>query len=271
MKRFYPTLYLDYIRKYKVTFSALVSTQIDNLIKEKKYFNNFSLKKGLVSCSSKLFESTKKTVINRKISLHEMYGASEIGTVSSINHNKNNLYTKSVGKTYDRNIVIKIVSENNKFLGKNKIGEIVCKTPGIFKGYLNSKNFPEEAFFKDYFKTGDIGYLNAKGYLFFLGRKKNVVKKSGINIFPNDIESTLLENKKFKEVAVVPIIKKKETKMILFVKKDKNLNYDFVRNFCLKNLSNYQLPDKIIMIKKFPKTITEKIDRQKLKVEFLIN
>ena len=267
MKRFYPMLYLEYISKYKVTFSALVSTQIDNLIKEKKHFKKFFLKKGLVSCSSKLFMNTKKIILKKKINLHEMYGASEIGTVTSVNLNKNNSYLyKSVGKSYDRNIVIKILSKKNRFLRANKIGEIVCKTPGIFNGYLNEKNFTKNAFFKNYFKTGDVGYLNKRGYLFFLGRKKNIIKKSGINIFLEDIENLLLENKQINEVSAVPIYNQKKNKIILFVKKEKGINYEIVRNFCLKNLSNQQLPDKIMMIKKFPKTNSQKIDRQRLKV-----
>ena len=60
MRKFTSSMYFDYIEKYKVTFSSLVPSQIDDLISNKKKFKNFFLKKGLVSASSKLFDSTKK-------------------------------------------------------------------------------------------------------------------------------------------------------------------------------------------------------------------
>ena len=66
MRKFTPKLYYNYVKKYDVTFSALVPSQIDDLINDKDEFKNFFLKKGLVSASSKLFDSTKKKIIKKK-------------------------------------------------------------------------------------------------------------------------------------------------------------------------------------------------------------
>ena len=90
-----------------------------------------------------------------------------------------------------------------------------------------------------------------------------------MNIYPEDIEGILLKNSNIKEVAIIPFIKNSSTKIILFVKKDKTLTYNLIRNICLKKLSTFQLPNEIKLISRFPKTSSQKIDKQKIKKNFL--
>ena len=82
--------------------------------------------------------------------LYEMYGAAEVGTITSINllENKNKTKFKSVGTSYNRNINFKILSDHNSFLGANKIGEIICRSPGRLKYYLNKKKKIKMIFLK---------------------------------------------------------------------------------------------------------------------------
>ena len=200
-----------------------------------------------------------------------MYGMAEMGTITSLKLSKKNNKPKNVGKVYDKKIIVKILSENNKYLQKNKVGEIICKTPGRFVGYYSLSRLTKKAFFKGFFKTGDLGYLDKKNNLFYLGRKKNIIKRSGINIYPEDIENILLKYNKIKEVALIPYVKNSTTRLVLFVKKENKLSYEIVRDVCLIKLSTFQLPDKIIMIKKFPKTASQKIDKLKIKKKYHIN
>jgi long-chain acyl-CoA synthetase len=264
MRKFLVPQYCELIKKYKITFSVLVANQIYEILENQNYFKNFYLKKGLVSASAKLFPKAKSKLIKKKINLYEMYGAAEIGTVTSINLLKDKKNLKSVGKSYNRNIKIKILSENNVPQPYGKIGEIACKTPGEFKEYHNSKILNKNAYYKKFFKTGDIGYLNNKGYLFFLSRKKNIIRRSGITIYPEDIENIFLKDVKIKEVAVIGKETKIFTKIYLFILKSKNLNESYIRNICLKKLSKFQIPNQIIFLKKFPKTNLGKINKIKL-------
>ena len=103
-----------------------------------------------------------------------------------------------------------------------KIGEIACKTPGEFKEYHKSKILNQNAYYKKFFKTGDLGYLDNKGYLFL--SRKNIIRRSGITIYPEDIENIFLKDSKVKEVAVVGKETKIFTKIYLFILKSKNLN-----------------------------------------------
>ena len=264
MNKFTVPSYCNLIKEHNVTFSVLVAHQIYELIKNKYYFKSFYLKKGLVSASAKLFANEKNKIINKKIRLYEMYGATEIGTVSSINISKDKKYYKSVGKSYHKKIRIKILSDQNKFLPNYKSGEIVCKTPAKFKSYLNLNKLNKSSHFKGYFKTGDIGYLNKKNYLYFLSRKKNIIRRNGITIYPEDIENEILKDKNIKEAAVLGKETRGRTVIYLFVKKTLKLNDQYVKNICLKKLSTFQIPNNIIFLKNFPKTNLGKINKNKL-------
>lgn len=264
MSKFNVPVYCDLIKKFKVTFSVLVASQINEIINKKIYFKNFYLSKGLVSASAKLFNSVKNKIIVKKINLYEMYGAAEIGTVTSINLLKNKKNSKSVGKSYHKNINVKILSKQNKFLPKYEVGEIVCKTPGKFKYYLGTKLLNNLSYYRGYFKTGDVGFLDKKNYLYFLSRKKNIIRRSGITIYPEDIENIFLKDQKIQEVAVVGKETKNYSHVILFIKKNNQINENYIKNLCLKKLSTFQLPNKIIFLKEFPKTSLGKINKQDL-------
>ena len=263
MKKFIVAQYCKLIKKYNITFSVLVANQIYELINNSYYFNNFYLKKGLVSASAKLFMSAKNKIINKRINLYEMYGAAEVGTVTSLNLSKDKKYLESVGKPYG-NIKIKILSEENVPLKYGEIGEISCKTPGKFIKYLKRKKLTDDSQYRGYFKTGDIGYLNNRGYLFFLSRKKNIIRRSGITVYPEDIEKIFLDNKKIKQVAVLGKETKISTNIYLFVQVSKNINERYIRKICLKKLSKFQLPNQIIFLKSFPKTNLGKVNKTKL-------
>ena len=121
--------------------------------------------------ASSLANKDKKILLKKKINLYEMYGATEIGTVTSINFNNNKSLVGSVGKIL-KNIDIKIIDENNKFLKLNSVGEIVCKTPLRFKYYYNNKNLTKNSFILSIFKTGDIGRIDQKNNLYFISKNK---------------------------------------------------------------------------------------------------
>jgi len=262
MDTFEKKKYCSLIDKHKITFSTLVSNQLYEILKDKKCFSYLNKLRVLISASAKLHGDDKKRILKNKINLNEMYGTTEIGTVTNLNLHKESKYFDSVGKSYDKKIDIKILNKD-KFSDSNKIGEIICKTPAIFKKYINIDN--KKNFFKGYFKTGDLGYLNKKNYLYFVSRKKNIIRRNGITIYPEDIEKSICNNKKIIECAVISKNLKYSEEIYLFVRVKNNLNINYVKSICLKELTPYQLPNKIKIIKKFPKTNLGKIQKFKLK------
>lgn len=254
------------VKKFNITFAILPSNYLfllKNKIKNKKIFI-----KKIVSGASALSVNDKKDLIKTGVKFYEMYGASEIGTVTSFKLKKNKLI--SVGKVL-KNMSIKIVDEKNNFLKRGDIGEILCKSPLRFKYYYNNKNLTDRAFFKNYFRTGDLGKLDKDDYLYFISRKQDLIISSGKNIFPSDIEKELLKINYIKEAAVIGLKDKFFGEVVFAVcvptSKINNIE-EKIRKILSEKLSTYQLPLAYDFIKELPKNRLGKIEKKFLREKY---
>jgi len=255
-------------KKFNFKFACLPSNYLKLL---KKNLINKSIKiKKIVSAASSLANKDKKILLKKKINLYEMYGAAEIGTVTSINFNNNKSLVGSVGKIL-KNIDIKIIDENNKFLKLNSVGEIVCKTPLRFKYYYNNKNLTKNSFIGEYFKTGDIGRIDQKKNLYFISRKQDVIISSGKNIYPIDIEKEILNLSYIKETAVIGLKDKffGEIVFAVCVTSSKNKNIEAkIKEDLQKSISRFQMPLGFSFIEKLPKNNLGKVQKYILREKY---
>ncbi|TMP76786.1 long-chain fatty acid--CoA ligase, partial [Pseudoalteromonas phenolica] len=89
-------------------------------------------------------------------------------------------------------VSLKITDDQGCEVATGQVGEICCNTSTIFSGYLKMPDQTRAAFYVgDFFKTGDLGYVDEHGYLYYVGRKKEVISSGGINVFPQDIETVV--------------------------------------------------------------------------------
>ena len=260
------------VKRNKVTFAMLVSSQLENLInfKNNSFKNVYSLK-SIVASSSKLHENIRVKISKyKKPHFYEIYGTSEIAAVTNLKLTKNSKKIYSVGKPI-KNASVKIINNKNIFLKKGNIGEIVCKTPLIFSGYLNKKKETRLSFYKNYFKTGDMGYLDKDNYLYYTSRKKNIIIVGGINVYPEDIERILKKNNQVRDCSVFGINSKilGEQIVVAIVKNKKELDERRLRKYSLKNLADYQQPHYYFPISILPVNSLGKIDKNKLINSFL--
>ena len=100
--------------------------------------------------------------------------------------------------------------------------------------------------------------------MYYKSRIKNTIRRNGITIFPEDIEKVFINNKNISDVAVVAKDIANKTVIFLFIIKSKNVTEHYIKNICLKKLSEFQFPNKIYFLQKFPKTKIGKIDKIKL-------
>lgn len=251
--------------EYKISFAILPSNYLNLL---KKYLLNKSIFiPKIVSAASTLITSEKYSLIRTGISLYEMYGASEIGTVTGINFNKNRKLISSVGKVL-KNIKIKIVDNQNKSLRIGQVGEIICKTPLKFKGYYKNQNLTKKSLIKGYFKTGDLGKIDRNNYLYFVSRKQDVIISSGKNIYPIDIERELLKLSYLKDSAIIGIKDKffGEIVFAVCVLKRKISNVEKkIKKYLSKRVSGFQLPLGYAFLKKLPKNNLGKVQKNILR------
>lgn len=257
------------IKKNKITFTILPSNYLSLI---SKYLNKGNLKiKKIVTAASALTIYDKKKIIKTGSNFYEMYGASEIGTVTSINFKKNLSKIKSVGKVIKEN-EIKILGKNNNILPNGEVGEIICKAPLKFKYYYKKPLLTKKSYHKSFFKTGDLGYLDKNNFLFFVSRKQDVIISGGKNIYPIDIEKELNKIKFIKEAAVIGIKDKYFGEVAFAVcVKEKNIKIDprkKIRKILIKKLNIYQIPLGYDFIKKLPKNSLGKVLKNKLRKKY---
>ena len=161
---------------------------------------------------------------------------------------------------------VAIFDEHGNQLPQGQVGEICARGPQVMSGYWKSDN--ANVFFEGrWFRTGDIGVMDAEGFFKIVDRKKDMIKVSGFNVFPNEIENVVAGYPKVLEVAAigVPDSKSGEVIKIFVVKKDQSLTEDELRKYCLENLTNYKVPKHIEFRAELPKTNVGKILRRALK------
>ena len=165
-----------------------------------------------------------------------------------------------------------VVNENNEPVGYNQAGDMCIKGPNVMSGYFNKDNTND--FTKDgYFRTGDIVSMDEKGYITLLDRKKDMVLVSGFNVFPNEIESVMLDCKGIVECAVIgiPDDHQGEAVKIYIVPADNNVTKSDIKEFAIDNLTGYKCPRHIEFVSELPKSNVGKILRQKLREKHMLD
>ena len=165
-----------------------------------------------------------------------------------------------------------VIDENGERVGMHQAGEMCIKGPNVMSGYFNKDNSND--FTRDgYFRTGDIVSMDEKGYFTLLDRKKDMILVSGFNVFPNEIESVMLDCDGIVDCAVIgiPDENQGEAVKIYIVPADNNVTKEVIKEFALENLTGYKCPRHIEFVSELPKSNVGKILRQKLREQHMSN
>ena len=271
LKIFTANNWVNTLKNNKVTFTIPVSSHlhevIDSLIEKPFQFPSL---RCLVSSSAAINDEVKRKLFNEiPCEFHEIYGASEVGTATNLNKSQAKLNLKSVGFPIS-GVHIKIVNDELEDCNHNTIGQIAVKSLLRSSGYFDLPEITSESFINGYFLTGDIGYLDEDGFLFFVDRKKDIIISGGINIFPSDIEDVLNETFGVKESYVLGIydtfLGEIPVAVIISDAESKSLEY-LLRKNVRNKLSAYQRPIKYFFRDKVPLTSSGKINKLVLREE----
>jgi long-chain acyl-CoA synthetase len=164
---------------------------------------------------------------------------------------------------------IKLLDEEGREAAIGEPGEICAKGPQVMSGYWQKPEANAAAFTEDgYFRTGDIGTFDERGFLKIVDRKKDMVIVSGFNVFPNEIEAIATAYPGVLECACVGIPDEKTGEAVkLFVVRAPNANFsqDDITAFCRKELTAYKVPKQIVFVDALPKSAVGKILRRELR------
>ena len=197
----------------------------------------------------------------------EGYGLSETSPSATCNPVTAREFTGTIGVPIPSTYV-KILDDAGNEVPLGQPGEIAIKGPQVMAGYWQRPDETAKVMTADgYFKSGDIGIMDERGYTKIVDRKKDMILVSGFNVYPNEIEDVVAAMPGVLEVAAVgmPDEKMGEAVKLVLVKKDPALTEDDVRRFCHDNLTGYKRPRTIEFRDELPKTPVGKVLRRELR------
>ncbi|MDA9498389.1 non-ribosomal peptide synthetase [Bradyrhizobium sp. CCBAU 11357] len=162
---------------------------------------------------------------------------------------------------------IAIMDETGRMLASGAHGEIMLRGPNMSRGYYNDEAATRAAFRNGWFRTGDLGYLDDDGYLFIVGRIKDVINRGGQKISPLEVEDVLLSHPAVLEAGVFAVPHEKlgeNVAAIVVLRPNAEATSDQLRQFARKRLAAYKVPSLIRSVATLPKGASGKVKRNAL-------
>ena len=197
----------------------------------------------------------------------QAYGLTETSPAAIINPLSVLTFTGSIGLPIPSTEVV-IRDEAGHDLPLEAPGELCIRGPQVMVGYWNQPEETRAVFFPDGFlRTGDIAKLDAAGYVSLLDRKKDMIKVSGFNVYPNEIEDVVARHPGVREVAAigVPDTHSGEAIKLFVVKRDPDLTADQLLQYCRHEMTGYKVPRHVTFREDLPHTNVGKVLRRALK------
>lgn len=257
------------LKKLKFSIFTGVNTLFNGLMNNPEFKDlNFSNFKGGIAGAMAVQDAVAtrwKEVTGKP--LIEGYGLSETSPVLCCNPLDGTHKQGTIGLPMP-STEVGIFDDDGRQLAQGETGEICARGPQVMRGYWQKDN--SEVFFPGgWFRTGDVGFMDTEGFFKIVDRKKDMIKVSGFNVYPNEIENVMAGHPGVLEVAAIGVSDEKSGEVIkaFVVKKDESLTEEQLRTFCQKNLTNYKVPKYFVFRTELPKTNVGKILRRALKEE----
>jgi long-chain acyl-CoA synthetase len=197
----------------------------------------------------------------------EGYGLSETSPSVSCNPVDSTAYSGNIGLPMP-NTDMKLIDDDGNEVPMGTPGEIAIKGPQVMAGYWQRDDETAKVMTADgFFRSGDIGVVDERGYFKIVDRKKDMILVSGFNVYPNEVEDVVTQMPGILECAAVGIPDEKsgEAVKLVIVRKDPNITEAMVRAYCEANLTGYKRPKIVEFRNDLPKTPVGKILRRELR------
>lgn len=203
--------------------------------------------------------------------LVEAYGLSETSPGATVNPLDGNAKAGSIGQPLPGTIIsIREVGRPEQEVALGQPGEICIKGPQVMKGYYKKPQETAETFVGDFFRTGDVGYMDPQGFVFIVDRIKDMIICSGFKVYPRHLEEKIYEHPAVEEVTVIGIKDKyrgEAPKAFIKLKAGQTATVEDIRKHLEPRLSKIEMPAEIEFRKELPKTMIGKLSKKELKAE----
>ena len=193
------------------------------------------------------------------------YGSTEAGLIASNELDTSLNRSGSVGRPIF--CELEIVDDQGIVLPPESLGEIVVRGRGVFTSYLH-ENDNVESFFEDWFRTGDLGFLDNDGYVYVKGRKRDFINRGGEKISPLDVVDALMRHPQITESLAFPIahptLGEEVAAAVVLTPGPQPSEHD-LRAYCLEHLTLAKTPKRFFFVDQFPRSLSGKVDISALK------
>ncbi|TXL66462.1 long-chain fatty acid--CoA ligase [Zeimonas arvi] len=261
------------LRPYKINMFPAVNT-LYNALAHNEEFAKLDFSGLRVSNGGGM--AVQKAVADRWLQVTgcpicEGYGLSETSPSAICNPTDTAEYSGTIGLPLP-STEIAILDDDGNLVPLGERGEIAIRGPQVMAGYWNRPEETAKVMTADgFFKSGDIGVMDERGYVKIVDRKKDMILVSGFNVYPNEVEEVVATHPGVLEVAAVgvPDEHSGEAVKIFVVRKDPGLTERDLLGFCAENLTGYKRPRHVEFRAELPKTNVGKILRRELRDEAL--
>ncbi|WP_203362033.1 o-succinylbenzoate--CoA ligase [Bacillus sp. REN10] len=267
--KFDPKEALNMIEKEQISVIMGVPTIFDTIRKHNDFMTaNLSSVRifcsGGAPCPKELIEF----YLHRGLPFYQGYGLTEASpTVFMLAKEDYKRKIGSVGKPV-LYTDINIVDENNNPVVVGEIGELAVKGPNVIKEYWQLPAETNQSIKDGWFYTGDYVKADEDGFIYIIGRKKEMIISGGENVYPLEIEQVLKEDPAVDEVSVIGVSDEKwgEVPFAFIVVKDKHvITEEQLKQACLSKLAKYKIPKSFVILSELPKNAAGKVDKKQLK------
>jgi long-chain acyl-CoA synthetase len=237
-------------------------------VKDKERFDTTALQVAASGGASLPVEVLHKVEQTFGITLLEGYGLSETSPVASFNHPDRPTKPGSVGIPI-RGVEFALHDENDNDVAEGEIGEIVIRGENVMKGYWNRQEATDEAMRGGWFHSGDLARRDEDGFYFIVDRKKDMINRSGYNVYPREVEEILYAHPAVAEAAVFGVpdaMCGEEVAALVTLKEGASATEEELRDYAKGEIAAYKYP-RIIRFGPIPKGPTGKILKREIKFE----
>ena len=260
--------YMKLVHKYGVTASWASMASWTFKQPESPYDTNHRLRFVFVGAFPRHLH--KKFEQRFNVKAREAYGMTEIGFGMVVKIEEDHMTgSGSVGKPPEFRQT-RIVDVKGNDVKQGEIGQLLIKGPGMFKGYYKKLDATAEAFEGEWFRTGDLFRQDENGYYYIVGRKKDMIRRSGDNISASEVENVLISHPKILSAAVVPVpdeSRGEEVKAYIAPvqgETPESIPPEDIIAYCLDRIAEFKVPRYIEYVEEFQRTPSGKIQKHVL-------
>jgi len=275
-----PEAILNLIQREKITSGFMIPPMITALLEcpQLDSYDTSSLRHVLFSGVPIGVETLKRAIKTFGNIFFQCYGTTELGPLTMIDPDGQVIEgppekvrrLASCGQEAP-NVEVRVVDDEGRDVAPGEVGEVIGRGDNLMKGYWRMPQATEEALKGGYIHTGDLATVDEGGYLYLVGRKKDLILSGGKTIYPVEVEEVIYQYPGVVEVAVIGVPDEKlgeSIRAVVVVRRGEKVAAEDILEFCRQRLPDYASPKSVAFVEKLPRNPAGKILRRTLREEY---